>query len=235
MELSPRLRTIAQKVPNGARLADIGTDHAYLPVFLIREGKIPFAIASDLREGPLQNGRAIAKQWQIPPECISFRCSDGLLGIKRHEVDTIVLAGMGGDTIAGCLNGVSWSRDEGLGYILQPMSSIPELRVWLQENGFRIEQESLAKEQEKLYVVMQVQAGEMAPLTLGERWVGRQSPEINCPHRSYYISDTLRRRKRALDGMEKASQRPPEQAMEEIRQTIMELEEMSKEWLSWQQ
>lgn len=234
MELSPRLKTIAEQVPIGARLADIGTDHAYLPVWLLKQGRISFAIASDLREGPLSRGIAVASKWEIPSDKISFRCCDGLLGIERSEVDTIVIAGMGGDTIAHALCGVPWSRDSSLLFYLQPMSSIPELRQWLQENGFRIEEERIVFEQAKYYVVLKVSAGFMKPLNSGELWVGRQTEGMPPEHRTEYINDVIRRRERALHGMKNAVSKPKKEEFEEINKTLKELHQMKEEWLSWQ-
>lgn len=235
LELSPRLRTIADQVPFGAKLADIGTDHAYLPIWLIGQHRISFAIASDLREGPLSRGIAAAKEWNIPSNQISFRLSDGLLGIDRSEVNTIVIAGMGGDTIAHSLQGVSWSKDPSLLFLLQPMSSIPELRQWLQENGFRIEEERIAMEESKYYVVLNVHAGDMEPLTLGERWVGRQRRGMPGDFRIEYIDDVIRRRKRALDGILNATFSDHNIKIQELRQTLNELYQLREEWLSWQQ
>ena len=235
MELSPRLRTIAEQVPNGVRLADIGTDHAYLPVWLLKHDRISFAIASDLREGPLYRGMSVAKQWSISTEKISFRCCDGLVGIQRDEVDTVVIAGMGGDTIAHCINGVTWSRDPELMFLLQPMSSIPELRLWLQENGFYIEEEKIAKEQAKHYVVMRVRYGYMEPLTLAERWVGRQRKGKPVRYRTEYLDDMILRRERALEGMLKATSKPLDGEVEELQNTLQELYQMREEWFSWQQ
>jgi tRNA (adenine22-N1)-methyltransferase len=234
VELSPRLKTIAEQVPEGVRLADIGTDHAYLPVWLLKNKKISFAIASDLREGPLSRGIAVAKQWQIPSDVISFRCCDGLLGMDSSELDTIVIAGMGGETIANTLQGVSWSKDPDLLFLLQPMSSIPELRQWLQTNGFRIEEERIAMEQSKYYVVIKVRAGSMEPLTLGERWVGKQRKDMLGQYRTEYMDDVIRRRKRALDGMQNAVSPPQKAIIEEVYNTLVELHNMRKEWISWQ-
>ncbi|MDF2838720.1 MAG: SAM-dependent methyltransferase [Evtepia sp.] len=233
-ELSPRLRTIAEQVPFGARLADIGTDHAYLPVWLLMQERISSAIASDLREGPLSRGIAVARQWQTPSDKISFRCCDGLLGMERSELDTIVIAGMGGDTIAHTLSGVTWSNDPDLLFLLQPMSSIPELRQWLQENTFRIEEEKIALEQSKYYVILKVRAGSMEPLSLGERWVGRQSKDSPENHRTEYICDVIRRRNRALNGIKNAVSKPPKVQVDELNHTLKELHQMREEWLSWQ-
>lgn len=235
LDLSPRLKTIAQQVPQGAKFADIGTDHAYLPVWLLKNRKISYAIASDLRQAPLNNGMKVAKHWNIPPEEISFRCSDGLVGINRNEVDTIAIAGMGGDTIAHALQGVSWSRDPELLFLLQPMSSIPELRLWLQKNGFCIDLEIIVPEQEKLYVIMSVTYGKMQVLSLGEQWVGRQWCGMPADYRLDYIEDTIRRRQRALDGMMQSDARCQDAAVDELKQIIHELHQMREEWLSWQQ
>lgn len=234
LELSPRLHSIAERVPHGARLADIGTDHAYLPVYLLKNGKIPYAIASDLREGPLRRGQAVATQWEIPEEKISFRCSDGLRGIDQGEVDTIVIAGMGGDTIAACLEGVSWSQDPSLRYFLQPMSSIPELRRWLSDHGFHIEEECISREEEKLYVVLQVRPGNMQPLTLGECWAGRQWRSMPGEHRLAYLDDLIARRERARSGMQKARTNVREHDLLQVELLLQELYAMKEEWMLWQ-
>jgi len=234
LDLSPRLHTIADQVPKGARLADIGTDHAYLPVYLLQKGQISHAIASDLREGPLNRGRAVAKQWAIPSDQISFRCCDGLRGIKPEEADTFVIAGLGGDTIAQCLQGVTWSGHPRLLYLFQPMSSIPELRHFLSEHGFRIEEERLCREQEKFYIIMKVFAGEMGQISLGERWAGRQCKGMQGEHRSEYLDDLIARRERALLGMQQARSNEREAELAVLEQTLSELHGMREEWLSWQ-
>ena len=107
MELSPRLDAIARQVPQGARLADIGTDHGYLPVWLLMRGTIERAIAADLREGPLGRARKTARQYG-QSEKISFRLCDGLTDIDPDEVDVITIAGMGGETIATILEAAPW-------------------------------------------------------------------------------------------------------------------------------
>lgn len=233
LELSKRLQAIADRVPQGARLADIGTDHAYLPVWLLQNGRISQAIASDLREGPLSRGKAVAKQWGIPQTQISFRCSDGLRGLAREEVDTIVLAGMGGETIAACLDGVAWSRERGLRYLLQPMSTIAELRRWLGA-GFRIEAETLLREGDKRYVILEVTPGSMPPLTAAECRVGRQVRGQDAPERAAYLSDEIARAARVLAGMQQSRARILDAEMAEQAALIADLQQVREEWLSWQ-
>ena len=122
IELTPRLQAVAGLVPRGARLADVGTDHAYLPASLLQQGVIDTAVAADLRPGPLDRARATAERYGLT-EQISFRLCDGLSGILPEEADTVVIAGMGGETIAAILSAAPWVREEGKRLILQPMSA----------------------------------------------------------------------------------------------------------------
>ena len=108
MELSPRLQAIAEQVPQGAHLADVGTDHGYLPVWLLRDGRINSAIAADLREGPLNRARETARRFNVE-EQISFRLCDGLSAIRPEETDTVTIAGMGGETIISILEAAPWT------------------------------------------------------------------------------------------------------------------------------
>ena len=147
IELSPRLRLAADLVPEGAPgVADVGTDHAYLPACLLMEGKIPSAIAADLREGPLSRARETAAEYGCGDR-MAFRLCDGLSGIRPEETDAVVIAGMGGETIApDPWRRPPWVRTRKIPLVLQPMSSIPELRQRLGEDGFHILEERLARE-----------------------------------------------------------------------------------------
>lgn len=229
MELSTRLAAIAAQVPPGSRLADIGTDHAYLPAYLILEGTIPFAVASDVNRGPLDRGRETARLAGVE-EKIGFRLSDGLRGMREDEADVIVIAGMGGELISRILSEAPWTKDKLL--LLQPMTAQPELRRWLNGNGYRIERETVVREGRKLYVILTVRGGVDEPYSIGELWAGRQREGEDSPLRTDYLKDLLRRRRRALEGMERGSV-PPE-ILEEERTLIDQLEQLRKEWISWQ-
>lgn len=233
LQLRPRLHTIATLVQPGACLADIGTDHAYLPVWLLRQGIISHAIAADLREGPLARGMAVARRYGMSEEQISFRCCDGLQGLQRGEADAIVMAGMGGDTIVHCLAACPWRHDKGLTFFLQAMSALPELRTFLASQGFCIQEEYLAREQARLYVVMKVVPGSMAPLSLGERWAGRQHPGMPRQHRSAYLNETITRREHALQGMRQANRREMETEMAQTEEILKDLYRMREEFLAW--
>lgn len=151
--LDKRLQSVAGLVRHGARLADIGTDHAYLPVWLVAQGICPSAIACDLREGPLENaGRAVAEAGFS--SVIDCRLGDGLQPITAGEVDDIAIAGMGGETIAAILEACTWAKDRALHYVFQPMSRSEELRRYLLTNGYRIVSEQTVCEGGHWYVCM---------------------------------------------------------------------------------
>lgn len=230
-QLTPRLLAVARQVPAGAKLADVGTDHAHLPVSLLRQGRVSQAIASDLRESPLERGRAVARVHGVENK-ISFRLCSGLSGVQPGEVDTVVIAGMGGDTITAILAEAPWLRANRVRLLLQPMSSLPELRVWLQSHGYAISREEVVAEGRRFYVVMTVEAGSMSPLTPGEAYAGRQTSESVSGPRGAYIADLLRRRRHALAGRTQGGFSSDVQEQEEA--LLAELEQMQKEWESWQ-
>ncbi len=230
LELSPRLAAIAAQIPPGAKLADVGTDHAYLPVWLLLEGTISRAVASDVNEGPLQRGRETARSYGVAAR-IAFRRCDGLAGIGPDEADAVAICGMGGELIARILAQAPWTRSSRL--LLQPMSSQPELRRWLLENGYEIQREQVVREGEKFYVVLTATGGETArPYTPAELWAGRQQPGEADPCRGAYLKDQIRRRERALAGMKQGSGNEAALAQEEA--LLAGLRAMEKEWSAWQ-
>ncbi|MGN0968056.1 MAG: tRNA (adenine(22)-N(1))-methyltransferase [Oscillospiraceae bacterium] len=229
MELSPRLRSVAELVPPGARFADIGTDHAYLPVWLILNGVIDRAIAADLRSGPLNRARETAERYAVADR-MDFRLCDGLTGLQVGEANTVAIAGMGGETIAHILACAPWTKGEGITLILQPMSSQPDLRQWLSENGYAIEKECIAREDKTLYMIMLVKAGEMKTLTPAELLAGRQS---NDPLRGQYLDHMIAKVCRALEGQLAAARRD-EAVIEKSVQVLDGLNAMKKEWDAWQ-
>ena len=135
MKLDQRLSAVAALVRLGSRLADIGTDHAYLPVWLVQNGVCPAAIAADLRPGPLEAARRHVAAAGLEDR-ISLRLGDGLAPVFPGEADDIVIAGMGGETIAAILAAADWLADARLRLVLQPMSRAEETRRWLLKNGF---------------------------------------------------------------------------------------------------
>ena len=221
MELTQRLRTVADLVPQGMRLADIGTDHAYLPVWLILKGRIPSAIAADLRSGPLSRARETAHQYGVCNQ-VSFRLCDGLSGISPEETDVISIAGMGGETIASILEAAPWAREKLL--LLQPMTSFVELRQYLQTHHYEIIEERIAQEGRRLYSILVVRQGEMAPLTPGELLAGQQSCD---PLRRAYLEMLVEKVTHSLDGHRRAAL-PDGAEISRLEALLRELQEMTE-------
>ena len=194
--LQPRLRLLAEMTPHGGRLADIGTDHGYLPVWLLQEGRIPSAIAADVGAEPLEHARRTAEEYGA---ALDLRLCDGLRGIAPHEADTVVMAGMGGETIRDILRAAPWAADGHHTLLLQPMTKVELLRRWISENGYVCRDERLVGDKGKLYVVLQMTAGE--PFTPDEvRLYGGLHLEGD-PLYGDYLDAQLHRLRRQLDGL----------------------------------
>ena len=152
-QLDNRLRLCADFVRNGARLADIGTDHAYLPVWLCRIGRCPCAIAADINPEPLKRGQNTIVESGMSDK-IKTRLSNGLREINSDEVDDVVIAGMGGELIAKILSECSFATDRTKHFILQPMTKSETLVAWLCENGFKIIRQDCCVASNKCYTVI---------------------------------------------------------------------------------
>lgn len=153
--LDERLKMCASLVRKSARLVDVGSDHAYLPVWLLNQGKISFAIASDINEKPLENGRLTAEKYGA--ENIKFRLGSGLDAIdKSDNITDVVIAGMGGEVISEIILKSPLTRNENLNIILQPMTKSGELISFLYENGFEIYKQKCVISKGKCYTVMAV-------------------------------------------------------------------------------
>lgn len=151
-QLKTRLYTVSTLVPKGARVADIGTDHGHLPIYLVQNGICPNCIACDIKEKPLENAKSNIKKVGI--SSIETRLGAGLEVVLPSEVDCITIAGMGGDVISEILEDAPWVKDSKYTLILQPMTSADHLRTWLCENGFSFEKEVACEENRKVYTVI---------------------------------------------------------------------------------
>ena len=152
--LSARLLACAGFVRPGDRVADIGCDHGYLGIYLLTQGIASSVIASDVNEGPLQSAVRNAQKYGVKDK-MTFYLSDGVRNIPR-DFDTLVCAGMGGDTIIHILESAPWLKHEQYRLFLQCQSKTPMLRRWLSEQGWRIAEESVLRDGKFLYTVMEV-------------------------------------------------------------------------------
>ena len=170
MQLSKRLSAVASMVKERGRLADVGTDHGYIPIFLVRQGTIKSAVAMDIKEGPLARARDNIRLYGLEDQ-IQTRRSDGLEKLQKGEADTVVIAGMGGLLTIRILK-AGEERLKGVKeLILQPQSEICEVRRFLQEQEYRITEENMVEEEGKYYPMMRAVPGKMEPWTHMERAV----------------------------------------------------------------
>ncbi len=152
--LSSRLLACCGFVSPGDRVADIGCDHGYLGIYLLKKGIASSVIASDIREGPLQSAIRNSEKFGLRDK-MQFYLSDGVRNIPR-DFDALVCAGMGGDTMISILSSAPWLKSEQYRLILQCQSKTPMLRQYLSENGWKITDEAIVKDGRFLYTVMAV-------------------------------------------------------------------------------
>lgn len=170
LALQPRLALLARLVPEGSRLTDVGTDHGYLPVSLLQQGRIASAIASDIGAEPLEHARRTAQQYGVTG--IDFRLCPGLSAIAPEETDVIVISGMGGETIITVLQEAPWTKDGQHTLLLQPMTKAADLRHWLADNGYTFTAEHLVADKGRIYPVLTVTGGAHRALTEAEALCG---------------------------------------------------------------
>lgn len=167
MKLSERLSACVHFIRPGARVADVGTDHGYLPIYLLKNHIASYCIASDLREKPLRCAVDNARRYRVEDQMDFFQ-SNGLDHVPVEKVDTVVCAGMGGDLIRDIITRAKELWDPSYQLILQPQSGVPEVREFLWVNGFEILEEKLARDGRFIYSVMNVRYGEGTVKSLGE-------------------------------------------------------------------
>lgn len=220
MKLDSRLMAVADLVRKDKYFADIGTDHAYLPVYLVEKGIIKKAVAADLRVGPLENARDAVVSYGYTNQ-IELRLSDGLDNFKENEVDEIAVAGMGGLLISSFIERTDWLKNNGIHLILQPMTHVEELRKTLFDNGFFIEKEVVAKDSEKLYIVLSVYYnGEKVDYTDIDLIVGKL-PENSDNLSKEYLTKICKKFEKKLNALKRANK-----DCDELEKTVGEL----KKW-----
>lgn len=157
--LTPRLLAAAKAAGCGARVVDVGCDHAYVPLYLVLSGRYKTAAACDVRQGPLLRAQKNIKCFSAEDK-IDVCLSDGLKQVNLDGVDTVIICGMGGLLIAEILAGANVSGVKK--FVLQPMTAQAELRRFLQQNGFCIQNETIVSEGLKFYTVLTVVHGKEA-------------------------------------------------------------------------
>lgn len=172
MKLSKRLELVASFVKEGSSLADIGTDHGYIPIALMLRGTVKGAIAMDVRTGPLLRAAGHIASHHLEDR-IETRLSDGVEKLKPGEADTVVIAGMGGELVIHILEEGRHLWEDVDRWVLSPQSELDKVRRYLQSCGFAIVKEDMVEEDGKYYTVMEVARGRMDPMSPAEYLYGR--------------------------------------------------------------
>ena len=227
IRLSPRLQMVADFVPPCACAADIGTDHGYLPIWLLQNGVIRSAIAADIHAGPLANARQSAAAYDLE-ERFRFVQADGLRFPDAQAADVVTIAGMGGETICAILAAAPWLRQEKQ-LVLQPQSKVPELTDWLWRNGFTIEDAALCRDAGKRYLALRVLGQTAAqPYTVEQLLLRRRDPLL-----PEHLTEEIRRQTRARAGMAHAKQIPATE-LAALDARLSQLQACLKEVQTWQ-
>ena len=225
--ISQRLKCCADMVPINARMADIGTDHGYLGIHLLTQGLVRYVAACDLREAPLQSARRNAARYHTE-EHMEFFLSDGLREVDPDSIDTVVCAGMGGDLIIQILSQAPWLCSERYTLILQPQTSIQDLRAWLGAHGFYEERSELVQDGGFIYCICRVRWGQGMRLTPGQQFV---SPALLASGNSLLREYTLRLRQsleRITAGLSRAEAGADPERLQYYRAAMAELKEMEE-------
>ena len=216
--MNKRLEAIQTLVRPGKGLIDVGTDHGYLPLALAGCGYPGVLIAADIGEGPLNAARHNARAAGLEDR-LRFQLCDGLALCDPDAVDTIVIAGMGGDTICGILDRAEWVLDGRYTLLLQPMTRAEVLRYWLTNNGFGITAERLVSDGGTIYALLEARYGLFTPLTDGELYTGAYALTGREALWRPFLADRLRRLEKGLAGLRMADREPGRRLLlEQVRQ-----------------
>jgi len=199
-----RLCSALSYITRGGRIADIGTDHAYLPIYLIQEGLVSHALACDVNQGPIRSAKA-----NIAAAGLSHRIdtlqTDGLLGVEQFAPDDVLIFGMGGELIARIVSDAPWVAKNKVKLILQPMSKVATLRKYLTENGFSITGESITCVDKYYQTIAACYTGVRETYSAVELLVGRLNIQNRPPHFQELVRHEIRVLETVMQGKSRAA------------------------------
>ena len=224
--MNKRLETIYSMIENGHGLIDVGTDHGFLPAALATGGYSGKLFASDINAMPLSRARETAHACGAEDRIV-FLLSDGLDACPKDEVDTIVMAGMGGELICRILDRAEWCLEHRYTLILQPMTKIEVLRYWLANNGFQLTEERFVEDGGILYQIIKARYSENMSLKDAELFTGSFCNIRNDPLSSTLIRSLIRRFENECRGL-RAAEHSREGRLAILTEILAQLEEMEK-------
>lgn len=200
--MSNRLELIASFVHDGIGVADVGTDHGYIPVMLAKRGYSGNIIATDINQGPLDKAKQSLEEAACEDSVKLILC-DGLDGCDSEKVDTIIVAGMGGDTITGILDRAEWIFRDDIKLILQPVTKPEILRYWLVNNDFTITKEAQVEENGTIYQIICAVPGRDCRYKDSELFIGRFELIKDSPYLKTLLDKHIKRFDLAVKGLKK--------------------------------
>jgi tRNA (adenine22-N1)-methyltransferase len=228
MRLSDRLHAIVNLVPKNSIVADIGTDHGYIPLYLIENEISKMVIASDISEGSLKKTISYINKLNLSNKIIP-RLGDGLDIIKPFEVDTVIIAGMGGLLIKDILSKDINLTDSITNFVLQPMVAAKELREYLYQNNFVIIDEDLVKEDDKYYEIIFAKKGKALVEKEIYYEISKKLIEKKHPLLKSFIEFKLLRERAILSNLMEVETERSRERYEELKKRISEYERVLEE------
>ena len=229
VELSNRLQAVADMVTPGMRLADIGTDHGYIPIYLVSNDIVPFALAMDVNKGPLERAEEHIKECSLESK-IQTRLSDGLKKLEPGEVDAIITAGMGGALVIKILSDKPAVTDSLKELILQPQSEISKVREWLCQMGYRIVEEKMILEDEKYYPMMKAVKGDVETYSEIELEFGKRLLEEANPVLEQFLEREVAIQERLFKSLQEKQTERTKERMEQVAARISLVKEVIEQY-----
>lgn len=229
MELSKRLKAVAELVTPGQKIADIGTDHAYIPIWLVEEKRAVSAIAMDINQGPLAKAKENIELHGLS-SYIETRLSDGMKKLCPNEADSVIIAGMGGGLVMKILEDV---KEKPLGireWILQPQSELRRVREYLLVSGYQVIAEDMVLDEGKFYPMMKVIRGEKESYREEELCYGKLLLRQKHPVLELFLKKELTIKTGIYDSLSEDSKEGIRKRKEELKKEIGLIQEALKEY-----
>lgn len=234
MQISNRLKMVADCVTKGYSLADIGTDHGYVPIYLIKNGNVGHVIAMDVRKGPLKKAKENVEKEHLQGQ-IELRLSDGLDKLKEGETDAILIAGMGGALIVRILDANLKKAKAAKELILSPHSQVELVREYLRTQRFDIKDETMLKDDGKFYTILKVipqdqclAGSSLVEYTEEEMQFGKKLIEKQQPEFLEYLDKEEATCRLILEKLKTAPKQTTEKRMQQIEEKLMWIEKCRK-------
>jgi len=232
MELSERLQAVADFVSEGFTVADVGTDHGYIPIYLIETGKSSKVLAMDINEGPLSRAREHVIAHGLE-HVIDLRQSDGVRALKVGEYDCVVIAGMGGALTVKILEEGAAVFRELKEFVLQPQSELAKVRKYLCDNGYSIVAENMVLEDGKFYPMMKVINGQAFTYNRIELCYGKRLLEQHHPILKSFLQKEKEIKEHILQNLSGESGTHIETRREELQRELEDIKYALQRYYSY--